>query len=235
MKKQGTKKQAVLAALLVMGFILGVLPRSLQAQAEVRNSRLSQLIKHKPSLYLPNRLLIGEDNHFTVQGPAGSHVVLYISPQPQGVEAPDGQALRVGDDNHQLTGSIPENGVLEMTFPVPAEEELVGKKVYVEAITWKADDYSDLQVFDLVDAAGRKATENHLAFEKPSKGKGALIIPTMPGLSPQILQQMTTFSDIQKGDKRKRELIDGGNVNKDVIYDRNVFIQRPGSFPTQPR
>jgi hypothetical protein len=202
----------------------------LPAQAEVRQSRLSQLVKKKPTLYLPARLLIGNDNKFTFQGTPGNQVHLYLSSKPEGLKTPDGQALRVGEENQEFNGTIPENGVLEIIVPLPEEEGLVGQNVFVEAIGWKADDYADLVIFDQMDATGRRASENFIAINKPSSGKGTLLMPSLPGMSTNFVQQLKTFSEItSEGDARKKELLDNGERNNDNAYDRNVFINRPGN------
>ena len=224
------QKQWMAAILMTALFIGANGPVVPSASAEVRNSRLSQLIKRKPNLYLPSRLLIGQENKFTLQGTPGHEVTLYISPQDAGLKAPNGQLLRVGEESEAIKGIIPQNGVLSLAIPLPDDTELDGKEIFVEAITWKAPDYSDLEILELVDSTGRRSSENKLAIAKPTKGKGAFILPSMPGVSPQMIQQITTLSEIQKGDTRKRDLIYSGDVNKDILQDQNVFINRPGGL-----
>jgi hypothetical protein len=201
------------------------------AQQTRGNSRLSQLIRNKPNLYLPSRMLIGEENKFTFQGPAGSQVILYVSAEPSGMEAPDGRPLRVGAENQQFTGTIPEKGVLEMTVPLPHEEFLIGKSMFVEGILWTQDDYADLAVFDIVDSTGRRSGANALVISQMSNGKGAFIMPSMPGMPSGLVNQITTLSEMKGGDQRKKELIDlDGDLNRDVMLNQNMFLNRPGGL-----
>lgn len=202
-----------------------------EAQQTRGNSRLSQLIRNKPNLYLPSRMLIGEENKFTFQGPPGSQVILYVSAEPSGMEAPDGQPLRVGAENQQFTGTIPEKGVLEMTVPLPHEEFLIGKSMFVEGILWTQEDYADLAVFEIVDSTGRRSGANALVISQMSNGKGAFIMPAMPGMPSGLVNQITTLSEMDGGDKRKMELIDrDGDLNRDVMINQNMFLNRPGGL-----
>lgn len=206
----------------------------LPAMAEgTRPSRLSQLVKKKPSMYLPSRLIIGQDNRFTFQGTPGNQVRLYMSSSPEGFSTPDGQPLRVGAEHQEIAAEIPANGVLEIIVPLPAEEGLVGQNIFVEGIAWHAEDFSDLVIFEQIDASGRRATENYVAINKLVKNKGSIVMPTLPGMSPSFVQQLNTLSEItNSGDARKKELLDTGEINRDNTYDRNIFINRPGNMLT---
>ena len=53
-------------ALTLSGMLLPVIESAggLQAHAEKYQSRLGQLIQQKPTLYLPTRLMMGEENKF---------------------------------------------------------------------------------------------------------------------------------------------------------------------------
>lgn len=229
--------QWMLLSLLALSLAVPMATMGVPVQAgEVRNSRLSQLIRKKPSMYLPSRMVIGIENKFTLQGNPGTQVVLYLSPDAEGMKAPDGQMLRVGTENQEVSGIIPDNGVLELTVPLPNEEELVGKNIFVEAIGWKSEDYSDLSVFELVDSTGRRSSENYLAISKQSNGKGAFVLPSMPGMPAGLMQQISNLSEIQnEGDPRKKELLDNGNIDRNNFMDRNIFINRPGASLTNPR
>ncbi|MBY0404845.1 MAG: hypothetical protein K2X66_13170 [Cyanobacteria bacterium] len=203
---------------------------TLPAQAgEVHNSRLSQLIKKKPNLYLPSRLLIGTDNKFTLQGPPGSSVILYLSSTFEGMKAPNGVALRVGSDNQQVSGVIPESGVLELVAPIPDEEILVGKNLFVDAILWKDEEYRDMAVFDMVDSTGRRANENYISIAKASSGKGAFVMPNVPGLPAGMMQQLNNLSDMSKNPSpAKKDLIYDGAINRSRGgVEQNPFLNRP--------
>ncbi len=227
--------QRSITVLLLLASCFLLLPDTLQPKAwgEVRRSRLSQLIQEKPTLYLPSRLLIGVDNRIVVRAAAGSQVRLYLSPGNSGFRSPDGQVLQVSEEHQALEGTIPENGVLQLQVPVPNEDDLIGRDVYIDAITWQNPDYSDLKRMEWVDATGRRATDNKISIAKAVDPKrGANVIPSLPGLPSNALQQLGTVVDAEtSGDARKKELVDpNGARDSRFFLDQNSFIQRPGAL-----
>lgn len=194
----------------------------------IRQSRLSQLIQRPAQLFMPSRLLIGQENKFLIRGLAGKKVMLYLSSQAEGLAAPNGQALRVGPENQQLGGVIPESGVLALSLEVPKEEALADQVVYVEAIQWQNPDYSDLSVIQLLDPSGRATADNRIALFLPDEKQGAMLMPAMPGMaSPQVFQQLNNVSGALRDD-RKKDLLDTGDIQRDTLREQNVFIQRRG-------
>lgn len=208
-------------AIALMGAWLGDLP----ASAERYQGRLSTLLAKKRELYLPNRLVLGEEARFVVRGQAGDQVRVFLSPQSEGFELSDGVFLRVGKSPETLTGVIPETGVLELKMPVPANEDLSGKVLYVDAATGPTEEA--LVPLELIDATGRKAETNALVLTKRVTGGGAPILPYMPGVSPQLFNQLTTLGDIYtKGDDHRRQLLDTGEINRNRELDKNPFTNR---------
>jgi hypothetical protein len=222
-------QRLVLAAAL-SGLLLGLSAQMMPALADPPPpSRLSQLVLNRSTLYLPTRLFLGEENRFILKGKPGSKVMLFISPKSEGFKLPNGLALRVGEDNERLEGTIPEKGVLELTLPVPDEADWAGHALFVDAVMWSQDDYADIIQFQMLDATGRRASDNALMMAKRATASGTSFMPAMPGISAQALQQVTTMSEVlNSGDERKKELIDMGGRNSDSLLDRNSFIQRPG-------
>jgi len=200
------------------------------ASAEPPPSRLSQLRLNQSTLYMPARLIIGEENRFTIKGIPGNNVRLLISPQPEGMTLPNGTALRVSEENEKLEGVIPENGVLNLMLPVPNEEAWVGNHLYVDAITWKQEDLSDMAQLQLVDSSGRRATLNALELAKAATRGGSAIMPAIPGMPANLMQQLNTAADALTGDERKKSLIYDGTRDQDNLMDRNSLLNRPGSF-----
>jgi hypothetical protein len=197
------------------------------AYAEKYQSRLNSLILKKNDVYLPTRMVIGEDVHFVVKAPVGSHVKLLLSAQNSGYQLPNGQTLRVGTESQELSGIVPENGVLQLKMTMPKDADMEGKTIYVDAAAGPTDD--DLAPMELVDATGRRTANNALAIVKPSEAGSMSIMPNMPGMSPQMMGQLTNMSNMQ-GNPNAKQLIDNGDINQSRANDRNPFAYR-GSQP----
>jgi hypothetical protein len=196
------------------------------AHAEPYQSRLNSLLIRKNDVYLPNRLTLGQEARFIVKAQPGSLVKLFVSAEGQGKILPNDVALRVGNDAQELSGTVPENGVLELKMDVPKDPELEGRLVYVDAVAGTSE--ADLKPIDLVDATGRRTDENTLPMmAQVSSGGGPSVMPAMPGVSPQVFNQLTTMGNIySQGDKEKKDLLDNGTINRDRNIDRNPFINR---------
>jgi hypothetical protein len=215
---------AVLSALslLTIGWVAA--PAKAQAEEQPYQSRLSRLLLHRNDLYLPTRLVMGEDAHFVVKAQPGSKVKVLLSGKSEGYTLPNGMPLRVGEDAQELSGTVPENGVLELKMEMPKDPDLEGKVLYVDAVAGLTDD--SLQPVALVDATGRRTDVNTLTIVKPPEKGGTAILPSMPGLSPQVFNQLTQMGDAySKGDDRKN-LLDNGDINRDRQIDQNPFVQR---------
>jgi hypothetical protein len=194
------------------------------AHAEKYQSRLNSLLLRKNDLYLPNRLIIGQEARFVVKAPAGSVVKVFVSTQGQGKVLGD-LALRVGTDAQELSGTVPDTGVLELKMEVPKDPELDGHLVYVDAVI--ANSEQDVKPIDLVDSTGRRTEENSLPIKKFIAENGPSIMPSMPGMSPQMMNQLNTMSNIYgQGDTERKKLLDNGSINRDRALDRNPFLNR---------
>jgi len=217
----------VILALLGVG-LLWILP----AEAQQYQSRLQQLVQKRGSLYLPLRLVLGQDNQFTVKANAGSKVMLYVSPADGGFVTPNGIALRVGEEHEKFFAEIPSNGVAQLTVQLPAEEDWENRELYVDAVVWQAEDYSDMEAMQLMDGSGRRTAHNALVMVKPAEKGGWAIMPNIPGVNAAALQQMEATSEaLTNGDERKKELLDDGDINRDTLIDKNSLYQRPSLAP----
>lgn len=209
----------------LLGFALIAIESSFPTQAEQYQSRLSSLMVKKTELYLPVRLVLGEEAKFVVRAKAGDQVKVFLSPKSEGYELSNGTVLRVGASPETLTGTIPATGVLELKMPIPATPELEGKVLYVDAVVGPTEEA--LAPLNLFDATGRKAETNALVITKRTVANGPPIMPYMPGVSPQLFNQLTTLGDIYtKKDEHRRELLDTGEINQNRGLDRNPFTNR---------
>lgn len=201
-------------------------------------SRLSRMMLNQDTLYLPTRLIIGENNRFLIKGKPGSDVMLYVSPKGDGYKLPNGLAVKVGEMHESLGGKIPESGVLTLEIPVPNEPDWAGHFLFIDAITWTQPDYADVKQIQLLDSTGRRTTDNGLMMSTPASiGGSPLVMPSMPGVPAGALQQLTQTSQILgSNDKRRKDLIYDGERNPDTMLDRNTLLNRSGfgGSPLQP-
>lgn len=211
-----------LVVLLGQGALTGL---SQPAFAEKYQSRLNSLILKKNDVYLPTRLVLGEEVQFVVRALAGSHIKLLLSAQNSGYKLPNGTTLRVGPESQELTGVVPENGVLQLKMTMPKDPEMEGKTIYVDAAAGPTDE--ELAPMVLVDATGRRTGDNALAIVKPSDAGSMSIMPNMPGVSPQMMTQLTNLSNMQSNPNAK-QLIDNGDMNNERQMDQNPFAYRGG-------
>ena len=219
-------------SVLVLGLSLLVLQgavglNSQPAFAEKYQSRLNSLILKKNDVYLPTRMVLGEEVQFVVKAAAGSHVKLLLSAQNSGYSLPNGTSLRVGPESQELSGVIPENGVLQLKMTMPKDPEMEGKILYIDAVSGETDE--ELAPMELVDATGRRTANNALAIVKPSDLGSMSIMPNMPGVSPQLMTQLSNLSTMQSNPNAK-QLLDNGNINQNRSIDQNPFAYR-GSQP----
>jgi hypothetical protein len=218
------RKALCLAALLLAGASLVVLTPN-ASFAEKYHSRLNSLLLKKNDLYLPTRLVMGQEAHFVVKAPAGDIVKVLLSTKNEGYTLPNGTPLRVGTESQELTGTVPENGVLELKMTVPKDASLDGKVVYVDAAAGPSND--ELAPVDLMNPSGKRTEENTLVIVKPTESTGANILPSMPGVSPQLFNQLTTMGDAySQGNDHKKQLMDNGDINRDRAIDQNPFLNR---------
>lgn len=213
-----------LAGMLALTLVIGTGVFSQAANAEKYQSRLNSLLLKKNDVYLPSRLVLGEEARFVIKAPAGSKVKVFLSSKAEGYILPNGTPLRVGEEVQELSGIVPESGVLQLQMEMPKDPELEGKVVYVDAVAGPSDE--ELAPIDLVDPTGRRTTENVLAIVKPTERGGPSVMPTLPGLSPQLFNQLTTMTDVYAKGGDKKQLLDDGDINRDRQIDQNPFINR---------
>jgi hypothetical protein len=188
------------------------------AQAESAISRLNKQLQFRSQVYLPARMTVGQDTPITIQAPPGQQVRVYWSLAQQGLMLPNGQPLRVGTDAEFVEGVIPEKGVL--TLNIPAFQRPLDA-VYMDAALWQGS-LENARPLPLMDATGRPANRNLLSVVEPVDARGATLMPAMPGMSPQLINQLNAFSEAKAGNTQKQLLLDEGT--RDALLDQNPFM-----------
>jgi hypothetical protein len=219
-----------LLSLIIGGLLVSTLTLlpSVWAPVQAGNlSKLNQQLQNKSRMTLPSRLYVGMTNTLVVQGKPGATVILYASPTAEGAQAPNGLDLHVGTNYQQFETKIADNGVASIPLTLPTE--LDGKTLFIDAVVYAQPDYSDLTRIDLLDGTGLPTADNRVTIMKFNEkgGKGTAFMPAMPGLNPQMMQQIQAISGAH-GDKRKQDLLFDGTRTQDRLLDRNSFIKLPG-------
>jgi len=223
----------------VTGVAGGVLPT---ARAESVVSRLNSQLRKQQELFLPDRLLLGHEARFVMRAQPGAQVTLYLSPTNEGVvvgEGSQGVRLRVGADFTTLTGVTPANGVLVLSTTLPGDQELVGKTLYVDALSCDTNQPATCQSLVVKEASGRMAASNGLEMRSPETrttgGATPMVLPMMPGMDArtvQAMQQLGRTMNAKTDEERAR--LDDGRIDRNRLYDRNPLVTRPGVIQSTP-
>ncbi len=209
-------------------------------------SRLSELIKEPPTLYLPARLLVGETGKVIVKAPVGYTVVVAFSPPVHAVppaetlttEAlgklsqssspyalrPDGQPMKVGSDCQTLEMVANDKGVVVFPITVPDAPQLAGQVMVLDGYT-VAPNGTTVESLAWVDPMGRATQRNEVMMETLANSGGAMIMPGLPGIGAGMARQLGTLRDVSTGGDRMKDLVDDG-TRGNTMLDRNSFIKR---------
>ncbi len=226
----------VVTKTVALALLLGTVLTLSVVSASAEGGRLNRLLMNRTNVFLPHQLVLGQPNRFVFKTQPNYHVRLYMSPLPRGLSLPDGTALRVGADVETFDAVANENGVAQVVVPIPDEEGWAGETLYVDAITWSSESSSvgsqvsteamnNVQVVQLMDSSGRRTSRNTLVLARPAERGHTSVMPALPGMSPQMMQQVNNLSVRSNLDDRKKELMDyTGERNSDAPSDRNSFI-----------
>lgn len=165
-------------------------------------------------VFLPSKLILGQDNKFVIKGNPGSKVSLAISNSNHGAKPIMGINLRLGETEQTIESTIPATGVVELIYKVPSNEELLDKIKYVEVAIWSKVDFSDIAIAKSIGASGRETLNNGLAIVlPPESGKKPTFEPVIPGISGDLFKSIQAMKDVQEG-KVNPELIDSSYYQK---------------------
>ncbi len=193
--------------------------------------RLNRIRQEQPRLYLPTRFAIGKEQQLIVKAGPNKQVKLFISPDKAGYTSDDGVPLAVGEQVQALEATTNANGVAVMTFPVPDNTQLEGHRLFVDGYVLSATQGDDAalpipQQLVWMDPTGRQTQQNDIPMRVANSGRGAMVLPGIPGIGGDMLRRIGTMQDAERGGDRVKGLVDDG-VRSDTVYDNNVFIQRP--------
>jgi len=170
-------------------------------------------------VYKPSRLISGGITEFTVKGEPNTHVVLVFSGENQGAKPFYGQELRLGVFVHKVEGKIDENGIGRLGVELPKRDDLIGKPIYFEALTWTREDLSDLSKARIIGTNGRETAYNVVVIaNKPEKNLMPMIGPGMGNMG-NMSRTMEALSDQEIEDKEYL-------YTDDVYYQSKPLILR---------
>lgn len=178
-------------------------------------------------VYLPSRLVIGQDNIFIIKGKPGKKVSLAISSSNRGANPLFGKKLRLGETEQTLEANIPATGILELVYKLPNDTSLVNRTKYFEVALWSKDDFSDLEIAKTISPAAKETLNNGLVISlPPSSGKAPSFAPVIPGMGQDLIRSIEHIKDVQEG-KVNSELMDDGKVPAylDSPEKRDIMLQ----------
>ena len=182
---------------------------------------------NSPQVYMPSRLLIGDNSTFTIKADAGSHVLLAVSDQNTGASSFHGQVFNLGASYTQKEGIVPENGLLQLNYQLPNDKKLENKTYYFEVFVWKSEDFADLKKAKVMGPNGRETDSNEITAIIPTKNaSGFRFGPDMPGMPGSGQEFMNTVDKLQSLDKKNNTSTERDyDVDDSNIYTSPVLIR----------
>lgn len=163
--------------------------------------RASLLLNKKYSkLYKPTKLLIGQESTFKVVAEPNSYVALLYSFADSGAEPINGKILRLGSNYKMVKGIVPENGILNLALEIDNDKKLIGKKIYIETITSKDQEFKDFELAKIMGSNAREISYNWIVITKPPKTGGASLAPDLPGASGDAFKTLTQMEKKEKAE-----------------------------------
>jgi len=190
--------------LLILMFNLISIPAFAQQEIQFKpTKRPSLLIKRDfPMIYKPSKLIIGQENKISIKAEPGSYVSLAYSENNSGAPLFYGHKLRLGTERKTREAVIPENGLLELGLNLPNDKSLEGKTIYLEAVIWKDQDFSDLELAKVIGPNGRETSNNGVIVSLPPKDASRpTFAPAMPGAPAEMMHAAKYIDDMKKGFK----------------------------------
>lgn len=185
-------------------------------------------VANRASVYLPSKLIIGQDNVFIIKGKPGSKVSLAVSNTNRGAQPLFGNKLRLGKTEETFEETMPATGVLEIKYNVPNDESLIDKIKYFEVAIWKKPDFSDMKLAISISPSGRETKNNGVKIaEPPSSGKSPTFAPVMPGIGQDIVRSIEKIKEA-KDAKINPDLLDDGESMPeylDSVEKRDLMLQ----------
>ncbi|MGD9582015.1 MAG: hypothetical protein AB7V50_11640 [Vampirovibrionia bacterium] len=172
-------------------------------------------VSNRASVYLPSKLIIGQENIFIVKGKAGSKVSLAVSNSNTGAAPLFGNKLRLGKTEETIEDVIPATGVLEIKYNVPQDDSLVDTIKYFEVAIWKKQDYTDMKIAVSISPSGRETNNNGITIAyPPSSGKTPTFAPVMPGIGQDIVRSIEKIKEAKDA-----------NINPDLLEEGESLPQ----------
>lgn len=192
-----------------------------------RRSAISRLQHQQAAtqIFMPAQLTVGQTAKFQCRAPQGTLVRVYYAARPLTLPT-------LNEKIPFIQGEVPASGVLVLDFPVPEEATLAGQTVHLLSVTVDPTNPNELNYeVEWREASGRLTSSPSLYIaEAVAVKEGPRIMPLMPGMDPNLMRDLETTTDLATTkNKRKKQLIDDGSINRDRQIDRNALILSPGN------
>lgn len=185
-------------------------------------------VSDKPSVYFPSKLIIGQENIFTVKGKPGCKVSLAVSDSNRGAKPLMGKTLRLGETEQTLEAVIPATGAVEVKYTLPEDPALVNRVKYIEVAIWSNEDFSDMEIATTISPTGRETRNNGISITlPPESGKRPSFAPIMPGVGYELIRSIEHVKQAQDGKINPELLDDDGTIPAylDSPEKRDLMLQ----------
>jgi hypothetical protein len=189
--------------LLIAGVALLTTPLHAQGTLEVITLPFSDKPKFQldesPRMYLPSKLVIGQDNLFVIKGKPGAKVSIAMSLSNDGSKPLLGKYLRLGSTELTIEGNISATGIVELKYKPENDKTLVEQSRYFEAVIWSKDDFSDLEVADVYSPSGKVTNNNSVVIALPNSNPNIpSFAPVLPGVGQEVIRSLQVMKDAKE-------------------------------------
>lgn len=177
----------------------------------------------KTLLFKPSKFIIGEKNKVTVKGKPDYFVSVAYSEYNSGAPDVMGIKLRLGREFKTIEKQIPKTGVVEIEIPVNSIFE-DKDKLYLEALCWSKNDFSDIEKVEILDSIAQKADLNAVVLVKTKKNSFFQLLNPAMEIAPGVNTDINDTIDAVK--KINNNTYDSNNY----IYPNELFYEKPSMF-----
>lgn len=191
-----------------------------EQSVSLHSEKKSLLILRSDSakIYKPTRLVIGQSNNFLIKAPAGATVELALSYVNEGLPVYHGITLNLGKDAKFVTGVVPSNGFITLSFSIPNNKDMANSEMYFDAVYWKKSDYSDIQKLQIISPSGLQTKLNKLILVMPTDDPNKpAFAPALPGGGSELIKATQSINSTNSNNTDYTETI--------PQYEQPVILQ----------
>lgn len=205
------KRVGIMIRTFILLLLLALSCSSINAQAEEINFSASKrpllMIKRDyPKVYKPTKLILGDKNKFIVKAQPGSYVLLAISQVNKGAPLFYGKKLRLGANIQTIESKISNNGITELIYTLPDNQDMEGDLLFFEVMVSKDKTFKNPQIAQIIASNGRQSVDNGIIItKKPENVSAPTFGAAIPGTNMNINNALQSIERINEGQPRQFE------------------------------